>query len=235
MNQTGEETYIADSFFSSGYDDNAYVGYMYGTPNSTTYEETHANVNESVVKKMLENWYHDNLLDYNDDIEERVGFCGDRTPSTASSSINYLGGTGKTHTYYRGFIDLYVNYTPTLKCANVNDYYTTGNNVNGNKTLIYPIGLITADELVYAGGKLSVGNENTNFYLYTGHDYWTMTPFAFYSFTGYSYDFILTATGFINNGYPFSESVGVRPVINLKANTMISGTGTMNDPYKVVG
>ena len=36
------------------------------------------------------------------------------------------------------------------------------------------MGLITADEVAYAGGVTNIAN--TSFYLHTGQNYWTMTP-----------------------------------------------------------
>ena len=55
-NAMGSEATIGNSAFNSSYNDNAYVGYMYGTPGSSTYEETHANVNDSTIKMMLDTW-----------------------------------------------------------------------------------------------------------------------------------------------------------------------------------
>ena len=77
-NQTGETTQIGVSAFNENYDDNAYVGYMYGTPNSNTYEETHANINDSTIKKVLDKWYQNSLQAYADKIDFNAGFCNDR-------------------------------------------------------------------------------------------------------------------------------------------------------------
>lgn len=44
---------IGESAFNLKYNDNAYVGYMYGTPGSSTYDDTHANINDSTIKKLL--------------------------------------------------------------------------------------------------------------------------------------------------------------------------------------
>ena len=56
-NTTGEGMQIGTSAFNTNYNDNAYVGYMYGTPGSSTYETTHANINDSKIKQTLDNWY----------------------------------------------------------------------------------------------------------------------------------------------------------------------------------
>lgn len=233
-NQTGKDTQIGTSIFNTNYNDNAYVGYMYGTAGSDTYKETHSNINDSIIKQIVDNWYKDNLLNYFNYLDFNTGFCGDRTSSTYGNIINNLGGIKQEHTYYSSFINLYTNKNPTLMCINNNDYYTFKDSNHGNKSLIYPIGLLQADELVLAGAKIGEENKNSDFYLYTGNNYWTITPFAFYNFTGYAYDLFLTSDGFINNGYALVENVGVRPVINLKANIMLSGNGTIDNPYKVV-
>ena len=52
---------VGTSLFNAANDDNAYVGYMYGTQGSSTYEETHKNINDSVLKKNLDLWYENNL------------------------------------------------------------------------------------------------------------------------------------------------------------------------------
>ena len=44
------------SAFNSSYNDNAYVGFKYGTVGSDTYEATHANTNKSTILTNLETW-----------------------------------------------------------------------------------------------------------------------------------------------------------------------------------
>ena len=56
-NTTGEGTQIGTSAFNTSYNDNVYVGYMYGTAGSSSYEATHANTNNSTIKQELDNWY----------------------------------------------------------------------------------------------------------------------------------------------------------------------------------
>ena len=54
---TTRYTQIGVSAFNENFNDNAYVGYMYGTPGSSTYEQTHANINDSTIKTYIDNWY----------------------------------------------------------------------------------------------------------------------------------------------------------------------------------
>ena len=44
------------SRFNENYDDNAYIGFKYGTPGSSKYETTHANTNKSTILTNLETW-----------------------------------------------------------------------------------------------------------------------------------------------------------------------------------
>ena len=143
---TGTQTETSTfSINSSTYNNNAYVRYMYtlGSLRGTT--------TDSGIKKKLDTWYQNNLSSYADKIDGNAGFCGDRTPSTSSSSTNNQGGTGTTTTYYGGYIRLITNKQPTFECPD-GDLYTTKGSEDGNKALTYPIGLITADEVAYAGG-----------------------------------------------------------------------------------
>lgn len=212
---------IGTSAFNTNRNDNAYVGYMYGTPGSTTYEATHANVKNSTIKTMLDNWYESNLSNYSDYIDTEAGFCNDRIPYSGS-------GTGTTATNYAAYNRLYRNKTPSFKCTNNSDLYTTTESKDGNKALQYPIGLISADEVAYAGGVYNTSNGS--YYLCIRNTYWTMSP---YSFVG-SYALVLcvNSSGSLSNDY-VNFAYGVRPVINLRGDLSVTGTGTSTDPYVV--
>ena len=169
-NTTGTGTQIGTSAFNTNFNDNAYVGYMYGTAGSGTYEATHVNTNDSTIKEALDEWYRDNLLSYADKIDGNAGFCNDRTTYKGS-------GTGTRVTEYGARYRLYTNKTPTFECKDEDgeesDFYTTSGSSQGNKALQYPIGLISADEVAFAGGVY--GTNNTSYYLYTGQNYRTMS------------------------------------------------------------
>ena len=226
-NTTGTGTQTETSTFSinsSTYNNNAYVGYMYtlGSLRGTT--------TDSRIKKKLDTWYQNNLSSYADKIDGNAGFCGDRTPSTSSSSTNNQGGTGTTTTYYGGYIRLMTNKQPTFDCPD-GDLYTTKGSEDGNKALTYPIGLITADEVAYAGGVY--GQTNESYYLYTNSNYWTMSPSSFYSLSSRAVVFNVNSNGSLNDWYA-GGTIGVRPVINLRADTQFSeGNGTSTNPYVV--
>ena len=226
-NATGTGTQLQTSAFNSSYNNNAYVGLKYTTNN------VHGTGTNSTVLGVLNTWYQNNLASYVDDLDGNAGFCGDRSPSTSSSSINNSGGTGTTQTYYGGYVRLYGNtsLTPTFECANDSDLYTTSGSSDGNRALQYPIGLISMDEAWYAGGYSS---NNTSYYLYTGQAYWTLSP-CYYnsSFTYPARVFLVSLYGLLTVDWVDGTN-GVRPVINLKADVQISsGSGTSSNPYVI--
>ena len=237
-NNTGYNSTIGSSAFNTNDNDNAYVGYMFGTTGSSTYASTHANTNDSTIKGVIDTWYENNMTSYTSQLEDAV-WCNDRsivTDLANSNGGNYSSyttfGYGKKATLYgpASRVGEYVsNPTPTLKCTQDNDKFTV-NASNGNGALTYPVGLITADEMAYAGGKYSTSN--SSFYLYTGKDYWALSPYYFYSPNAFEFHFVsdggLDYTG-------ASNSVGVRPSVSLQPGIVMTGggTGTAADPFVI--
>ena len=228
-NTTGTGTQIQTSTFSissSTSNNNAYVGYMY------TLNQVHGLGTDSGIKKVLDEWYEKNLQkNYANYLSTEAGFCGDREPSTSESTSNGNGGTGTTYTCYGAYIRLITNKAPTFECQNDSDLYTVGSASGGNKALDYPIGLITADEVAYAGGVY--GSNNTSYYLYTGQYYWTMSPYNTNS-SGTARVFNVNSNGSLD-WHGVDNAYGVRPVINLKADVQFTGEGTVNSPFEVIG
>ena len=167
-------------------------------------------------------WYSNNLASYADSIDTNAGFCGDR--NIVEGVWNSQADHELRHT---GYARLIMTRTPSLECSS-EDLFTATNASKGNKSLINPIGLITVDEIMYAGGIYNLGN--TNYYLYTGQIYWTMTPTWWNSSTAYV--FIMNNNGAMNGGNVIN-SFAIRPVINLRADVKFTGTGASTDPFKV--
>lgn len=218
--ESSTDRQIDTSAFNTNSNDNAYVGYMYGTPGSSTHEATHANINNSAIKTILDSWYESNLSNHSDYIDTEAGFCGDRTPYSGS-------GTGTTRTYYAPYNRLFTNKTPSFECTNNSDLYTTTGSEDGNKALQYPIGLISTDEVAYAGGVYNTSN--SSYYLCIRNAYWTMSPS---SHSGSAGVFCVGSNGRLG-WYGVRSAVGVRPVINLRGDLFVTGTGTSTDPYEV--
>jgi len=220
---TGINAKIGENTFNTEYIDNAYVGYMYGTAGSSTYALTHANTNDSTMKSYLDDWYEANLKNSYGSYLADAGFCNDRSLSSGT-------GIGKTSTYYGAYERLQTNKTPQFACPNASsDLFTLKGSNKGNKALDNPIGLITADEVAYAGGVYNETNESM--YL-SGVNTWTMSPFYF--FGGDAYAWVVSGGGIAGSGY-VDYGAGVRPVINLKSTVEIveGGTGTSGNPYVI--
>ena len=222
------ETY--KSAFNTNYNDNAYVGFKYGTVGASDYAPTHANTNKSTILTNLEAWYgKNNLKNYEKVIADTV-WCNDKTNVTDTSydpwSITPNGlGYAKNVTYY-GATQRLVGTSgsaggtgPSLKC-------------NGELSKINSkVGLITADELAFAGYAYNIGNTTT--YLQenaTNTYWWSLSPL----------DFNLGSAGVWNVGEgSFGRSsagstLEVRPSISIVSSATISGGfGTSEDPYVV--
>ena len=215
--------------FNSNYNDPAYVGYMYGNPDSTTFDEVHTNTISSTIKTTVDNWYKTNIVDkgYSSYVSNVVGFCGDRTI--------YSGGDG-VQTDKNTFFWAYGRYeknTAQFTCPNKErDLYTTTDSSVGNKALTYPVGLITYDELVFAG----MDNRHINklSWAYSTQHYWTMSPSNFDASWGSANEWSQNSAGYLSTWWDVTVSLGARPVINLKSDTLItSGIGTSSDPFVV--
>ena len=214
---TGRGTQISTSDFNSTDTDNMYVGFKY------TANNVHGTETNSTILGILNAWYQNTLQSHADDIEMNAGFCNDKTPYSGS-------GIGTT-TYYAAYNRLNTNKSPSFKCSNSSDLFTVSSSNKGNKALQYPIGLITADEVAYAGGVYE--RDNTSYYLYTNQDYWTMSPSLFFS--RLARVLIVYSTGYLNGNYRVnSTTIGVHPVINLRADVQFSeGNGTSETPFVV--
>ena len=222
-------TQIGTSAYNSSGNDNAYVGYMYGETGVNTYEATHANINDSTIKTVVDEWYKTNIEDagYSSYISDTL-FCNDRSFNT----LNTGTGAGKNHTYYRWYYGPWESGTektnPRLTCTNQKDRFTVEDVSVGNGVLTYPVGLLAADEAVLAGGH---NTSNTGYYLYTGKWYWTMSPYYFDD-DGVRIRSVLVV-GYASGADHVDDEGGVRPVLNLKSGSLKSGSGTALDPYTV--
>ena len=200
---------------------------------STSYNQAHQNLNNSTMKTYLENWYTNNLSGVDDKISKTAYFCNNRQVSTKRDDAYKNTGYGITPTMYgyTRFYDWNGNATgPTLACPQANDKFTASTST-GNGKQTKPIGLITADEVNMAGGKS--GSRNMLYYLFTGKDYWTMSP-SFYYYSSVARATHVTASGELFAWNYVTDGYGVRPVINLDTkNLKFSGTGTMQDPFVI--
>ena len=219
--------YIGKSAFNSSYSDAMYAGYKYGT--SGTLASNRTNENDSTIKTYIDNWYSKNLSSYTKYLSTEAVYCNDRkAPSySANSSFDYYINTRLTAG------------NPTYNCEDTKDAFSVS---NAEAKLTYPIGLMTADEITYAGGYFSP-NVSAWYYLNTAGDsitggtsWWLLSPAAWLDmetniFT-ISYD----------TDYPCSLMIhssrierSVRPVISIKSDVLYSsGDGSPENPYEIV-
>ena len=246
-NDSSSHEHISQLKFNYSHNDNAYVGYMYGTIGSSTYADTHKNTNNSYIKTVIDEWYQNNLSSYSEYIADAI-YCNDRevVNVTYGSGDNLTtdngDGTGTNQTAYASLKRNFIDHNPTLKCTNTNDRFTVSSSL-GNGALTYPIGLITTDEMVMGGGGTPVrfgqlGHiSNKSYYLYGGDYFWTMTPIEFYVLSDDEEDAYADVSAIRSDSVLGSQGVnsasGVRPVISLKSDVISGGNGTSSNPFYV--
>ena len=234
-------TYIT-KFNSISDDDNAHIGFMYGTAGSSDYASTHANINKSTILTNLETWYKNNLASYEDKLADTI-WCNDKSVFTTLSSGSAYGtglgyGTNKTgygaHNRINGG-DAASYASPSLICPSDNNggklsKFTVSDTTNGNGNLTYKVGLLTADEIALAGSRNGVSNLSIYLYENTATDYWwSLSP----DYSGSFASVWCVFSGNLSYG-GVSGSGSLRPAISLVSNITISGgSGTSEDPYNV--
>ena len=177
---------IGTSAFNSSYNDNAYVGYMYGKTGASTYADAHANTNNSTIKTYIDDWYKTNIVGTTNEqyLADNI-FCNDRSMAGNNSGT----GAGTSVTYYRWYngpweSENYSKYNKKmmLTCSQKNDAFTVSDTTNGNGALTYPVGLLSTDEIALAGGWNAA---NSGYYLYSGQVWWASSLSVSYSLTGF--------------------------------------------------
>ena len=231
---TAIDAYIGTSAFNTSVGSPKYVGYMYGDTD-TTPEEARTNTNDSTIKAYIDNWYANNMTSYTKYLSTTAVYCNDR--ELASGATYSTTKRFDFKTYDR----LSTNKTPTYDCTNDNDKFTVDASA-GNGKLTYPIALMTADEIAYAGG---VAYKNAPMWYYTNSSlesstgttyWWSLSPNSWNGRLAYSWyvdgsDY----PGALRSNSGVFDLVGVRPAVSLKACTLYStGNGTSETPYEIV-
>ena len=229
---TTTDAYIGISAFNTTYNNPMYVGYMYGTSGSLVNNRT--NTNNSTIKTTIDTWYTRNLeaKGYTKYISTTAVYCNDRsvTKGTYSTSSSFD---------YAAYTRLAPNKTPSYDCATAEDKFTADSST-GNGKLTYPIALMTADEVSFAGGLY--GTNAPTWYYYNSANgsstgltwWWLLSPG---NWDG-SYAYVFRVYGLSNPGYLLNNNVdgagGVRPAISLKSCVKWkSGDGSASAPYTI--
>ena len=218
---------------------NAYIGSS--AFNSASTSSVYLYYNGSAIKEVIDTWYQNNLNDnYTKYLSTTAVYCND----SANPTVEKSGGSIKVTTTYKygAYTRLVTNKTPTYDCANAENKFTVDSNT-GNGSLTYPIALMTADEISFAGGVFS--SNGTLWYYYnsasgssTGAWWWLMSPFQYTS--GYSGNSALMFAvggskekGYLSYAIVTTQYV-VRPVLSLKSCVKTSGgDGSASAPYTI--
>ena len=181
--------------------------------NSSNSDYVYMYYTNSQAKTTLESWYQTNIGSKSDlasKVTTGAYYC---EQAKAKYSDSYTSGSATMTTYSK--------YTPDFKCS------SDGNNkgvVNAS------VGLLTYDEVVYAGGY---GMRGLDCYLRSTLSIsWTMSPSGFTSFK-YSTVWPVIMPGSTTGGV-VTYDLGLRAVLNLTVDTKISdGDGTSENPFVV--
>ena len=228
---TSPDTTEGTSAFNSTVSDPIYVGYMYGTSGSL--ENNRTNTNDSTIKTYIDNWYKNNLTDYTKFLSSDAVYCNDRNLANGQT---YSTTDGFDYASYKR---LYTNKQPTYNCTNMSDAFSAS---NADAKLTYPIGLMTADETIYAGGSVSDRTNskiwfelNSNKKPLINAFWWLMTPFVWNEGSLINcYQGNGRWTTNLNSNSSESNQI-VRPVTSLKSCVKYSsGDGTPENPYTIL-
>ena len=202
---TGANTNMGMTAYNNAYNKAEYVGFQYTT------DLQRGTTTNSTIKAYLDNWY---TKYFNENISTsrfvKTTFCNDRNTSSTWAS----NGSGFS---YDPFTRLHAG-TPTLTFeCNTADVVTNN------------FGLITADEIVLAGGKFNT--DNSAFYLNNNMAYWAGSPAGFDG--SYSHVFVLIPLDGLGYGGVYDRGNAARGVVSLSSESKLLGSGTYNDVYIV--
>ena len=231
-----EKAYIGMSAFNTTYNDPMYVGYKYGTTGSL--ENNRLNTNDSTIKTYVDNWYKNNLTAYTKYLSNDAVYCNDRN---LASGQTYSTTKSFTYaSYERIYTSIYLTNQPTYNCTNVSDAFSV-NNISAK--LDYPVGLMTIDELNYAGGEFNTSLTAPYAWYYTNAkgessysdlEFWSLSPFEWYRSRLDEWKVLGSSDPGRLNGFGVSSMGAVRPSVSLSSCNLISrGDGSPENPYVV--
>ncbi len=226
--------YIGISEFNTKNNDPMYVGYKYGTTGSL--ENNRLNTNNSTIKTYVDNWYKNNLTAYTKYLSNDAVYCNDRELASGSTY-----NTGRTQFFYASQRRVITNKTPTYNCTNIKDAFSVNNT---SAKLDYPVGLMTTDEIVYAGGSFETMNTPYAWFIsnslgtqVTNRWWWSLSPLTWsgtYSDV-YGWNDGNARLNYITVGFQIAGAFAVRPVLSLKSCTLYStGDGSATNPYTIL-
>ena len=225
---------IGQSAFNTNRNSPKYVGYKYGE--DTSLDTIRNNTTNSTIKTFIDSWYQNNLTNYTKYLSTSAVYCNDRSEGTGqtysvSADFNFAP-------YYRMDYDTDgTSANPSYNCSDVRDAFSVENT---NAKLDYPVSLMTADEIAFAGG---VANQtmNTPYAWFISNSvgtqvstyWWSLSPICWYGSRARVWYWDSGNAGLYNSNV--SITIAVRPAISLKSCIKYStGDGTSESPYEIV-
>ena len=225
---------IGESEFNTNINSPKYVGYKYGE--DTSYDTIRNNTTDSTIKTTIDTWYQNNLTNYTKYLSTSAVYCNDRSEGTgqtysASADFNFAP-------YYRMDYDTDgAKANPSYNCTNIKDAFSVDNT---SAKLDYPVSLMTADEIAFAGG-VAFQTMNTPYAWFISNSagtqvstsWWSLSPSSWNN--GYANVWYWNSVNAILNYYYVGSASAVRPAISLKSCIKYStGDGTSESPYEIV-
>ena len=170
--------------------------------------------NSDTAKPTLEAWYSDKIAsntNYSNRVVSGNYFCEEAKVAKESKYVTNSGA----------IMAVYDSYTPNFTCEK------NEKDGNGKGYVSGSVGLITYDEVVHAGGYYNKSNKS--YYLSNNTYFWTMSPGGFVTATSW----YVNGSGYPNFSSTHINSFCLRPVINLKADTTVTGLGTSDSHWIV--
>ena len=230
--------HIGTSAFNISYDSPKYVGYKYGE--DTSLNTIRNNTTDSTIKTYIDTWYKNNLTDYIKYLSEDAVYCNDRELASGET----YSTTSTFYFYFASYERIYTNKQPSYNCTNISDAFGVNNT---SAKLNYPVALMTADEVIFAGGKYNGYFDSNSYSWYNANSsgesvigsaqWWFMSPEFYKS----SFPNVIN-----EKGAPFEDgtivtregvilSLATRPVTSLKSCVKYSsGDGTASNPYTIL-
>ena len=227
---------IGESLFNSSSNSSKYVGYKYGE--DTSLDTIRNNTTDSTIKTYVDNWYKNNLINYTKYLSTSAVYCNDRNEGTgqtysASSEFNLAP-------YYRMDLDTKgEKANPSYNCTDIRDAFSVDNT---SAKLDYPVSLMTADEIAFAGG-VAFKTMSTPYAWFISNSAGTQVSFDWWSLSPIRLIVVFGPVAGVWGWYSGSarlDNIGVgdtnavRPVISLKTCTLwTSGNGAPETPYEI--
>ncbi len=178
--------------------------------------------NSDTAKPTLEDWYSDKIAsnaNYSDRVASGNYFCEE---AKVAKDSTYATNSGASMT-------VYTSYTPNFTCEK------NGKDKNGKGYVSGSVGLITYDEVVHAGGVVNNKIDNHNYYLrnYT-YPWWLISPGGYSGKKAFAWYINKSGQAFAHIDISSSTNKPlIRPVINLKDDTSVTGLGTSDSHWVV--